>query len=145
MKSPFLFLLALQGGLLLVGGGGMLWLGLPPARDAGGAGLWALVLLLALQGLEALFRRLFPASFREAGALHRDLALALLVAVGVLTIVFSIVGDLFESLLKRQANVKDSGTLFPGHGGLLDRLDSVFAAMPVFAAGKAMIDLLLPA
>ena len=77
MKSPFLFLLALQGGLLLVGGGGMLWLGLPPAREAGGAGFWALVLLLALQGLEALFRRLFPASFREAEALHRDLALAL--------------------------------------------------------------------
>ena len=75
MKSPFLFLLALQGGLLLVGGGGMLWLGLPPAREAGGAGFWALVLLLALQGLEALFRRPFPASFREAEAL--DLALAL--------------------------------------------------------------------
>ena len=46
------------------------------AREAGGAGFWALVLLLALQGLEALFRRLFPASFREAEALHRDLALA---------------------------------------------------------------------
>ena len=76
---------------------------------------------------------------------QRDLVLVLLVGIGVLTIVFSIVGDLFESLLKRQANVKDSGTLFPGHGGLLDRLDSVFAAMPVFAAGMGMIDLLWPA
>lgn len=75
----------------------------------------------------------------------RGLALALLLGVAMLTVVFSIVGDLFESLIKRQANVKDSGALFPGHGGLLDRLDSVFAAMPVFAVGKALIDLLLPA
>ena len=76
---------------------------------------------------------------------ERGLALALLLGVAMLTVVFSIIGDLFESLIKRQANVKDSGALFPGHGGLLDRLDSVFAAMPAFAAGKALIDLLLPA
>ncbi len=55
-----------------------------------------------------------------------------MIALALVTGVFAQIGDLFESLLKRIADVKDSGSIMPGHGGFLDRVDGVYFAAPVF-------------
>lgn len=88
------------------------------------AGVYGALLAVAVYALLA-------ANFLGVAAASR----AAFIFLCVITALFSVVGDLFESLFKRQSGMKDSGTLIPGHGGVLDRIDSLTAAAPIFVFG----------
>ena len=59
--------------------------------------------------------------------------------INAVTAIISMIGDLFISMLKRRTHLKDTGRIFPGHGGVLDRIDSLIAAVPFFYCGLMFI------
>lgn len=89
------------------------------------AGFWGGLVAAMLASLifTAVFQHLLMIDWQQFWRINLSVLIAVL---------FGVLGDLFESMLKRQVNLKDSGSILPGHGGLLDRIDSLFSALPIF-------------
>jgi phosphatidate cytidylyltransferase len=152
-------LLLLSGFIVLVPA----WLALTSLHDQGPEALMFFFALIWVADIAAYFvgkrfgknklaPKLSPGKSREGvlGALLASVVMAIIglqmftfskqaslyfIGLCVLTALISVVGDLYESLLKRNAGVKDSGTILPGHGGVLDRVDSITAAAPGYLLG----------
>ncbi|MDR0437404.1 MAG: phosphatidate cytidylyltransferase [Bacteroidales bacterium] len=89
--------------------------------------------LIATIAFSIMFFKIFTRSPK-----FETLSIGQWIGLAIVVVIFGTIGDLFESYLKRSLNVKDSGTILPGHGGLLDRLDSI-----LFAAPAVMVYLML--